>query len=60
MINKIDDLDVFLDSCVIEIYLNKGEKVMSSMFYDEYDCLKLSSNIKQEIEYSEMETFNIR
>ena len=60
LINKIDDLDIFLDSCVIEIYLNKGEKVISSMFYDEYDCLKLSSNIKQEIEYSEMETFNIR
>ena len=59
-INKIDSLDIFLDSCVIEIYLNKGEKVMSSMFYDEYDYLKLGSNVNQEIEYSEMETFNIR
>ncbi len=59
-ISKIDSLDIFLDTSVIEIYLNQGEKVLSSMYYDDFSNLRISSKSNIDIEYSEMKAFEIK
>ncbi len=59
-INQIDSIDIFLDTSVIEIYLNKGEKVLTSMYYDEFDDLRVSSKVNIDIEYSQMKAFEIK
>lgn len=59
-IKQIDSIDIFLDTSVIEIYLNKGEKVLTSMYYDEFDHLRISSRDNIDIEYSQMKTFEIK
>ncbi len=59
-IENISDLDIFMDTCVIEIYLNKGEKVLSSMYYDDSINLRLSSDNNLRLQYSEIKAFEIR
>ncbi len=59
-IDYIEDVDIFLDNSVIEIYLNKGEKVLSSMYYDEEDVLKVSSAYPIKIEYSDVKKFEVK
>ena len=58
-INKINEVDIFLDNSTIEIFINKGEKTLSSMYYDDYDDLKISSDKQLEIKYSKMRSFKI-
>lgn len=58
--NEICSLDIFLDTSVIEIYLNQGEKVLSSMYYDDFDDIRISSKSNIDIEYSEMKAFEIK
>ena len=58
-INKINEIDIFLDNSTIEIFINKGEKTLSSMYYDDYDDLRISSDKQLEIKYSKMRSFKI-
>ena len=37
-LDKLDNLQVFVDSSAIEVYLNKGELVFSSRFYPKSPC----------------------
>ncbi len=59
-IASLDELDIFFDSSLIEIYINKGQKTMTSRFYDEWEDLKISSEDEMEIQYSEMEAFEVK
>lgn len=59
-VKHIDSLDIFLDTSVIEIYINHGEKVLTSMYYDEFDDLKVSSKETIAIEYSQVKAFEIK
>lgn len=56
----IEELDVFLDTSFIEIFINKGQKAMSSRYYDDFDDLTISSEEEMEIQYSEMEAFELK
>ena len=58
-IDKINEVDIFLDNSTIEIFINKGEKTLSSMYYDDYDDLRISSDKQLEIKYSKMRSFKI-
>ena len=58
-VDFIDELDVFLDTSLIEIFINKGEKTMSSRYYDDFENLNISSDEIIEIQYSEMKSFEV-
>ncbi len=58
--DSIEQLDIFLDTSLIEIFINKGQKAMSSRYYDDFDALTLSSEEEMEIQYSEMEAFELK
>ena len=57
VIDHINELDIFLDTSSIEIFINHGEKAMTSNYYDEYDKLYLTSDKEIEVTYSEMNAF---
>lgn len=59
-VDSIFELDIFLDTSLIEIFINKGEKVMSSRYYDDFEDLKISSDETMQVQYSEMKGFEIR
>ena len=58
-IDSIKELDIFLDTSSIEIFINKGQRVMTSRYYDEFDNLNITSVSELEIEYGEMQSFEI-
>ena len=55
-INDLQELDIFLDSSSIEIFINHGEKTLTSRYYDDEDILMITSNQTLEITYSEMKS----
>lgn len=59
-VGLIEELDIFLDTSFIEIFINKGQKAMSSRYYDDFDDLTISSEEEMEIQYSEMEAFELK
>lgn len=59
-ITSLEELDIFLDTSMIEIFINKGQKAMSSRYYDECLDLTVSSDIEMEIQYSEMKAFEVK
>ena len=60
LIDSIDELDIFLDVSLIEIFINKGEKTMTSRYYDDFEELTVTSDETIEVQYSEMKAFEIR
>ena len=54
---EIHELDIFLDSSSIEIFINHGEKALTSRYYDDKEHLTITSNQPLEITYSEMNAF---
>lgn len=56
-INEIHELDIFFDSSSIEIFINHGEKSLTSRYYDVQDQLTITSNQTIEITYAEMNAF---
>ena len=48
-IKKLNDLEIFIDNSIIEIYLNKGEEVLTSRFFIENKNNVVTSDIKLEI-----------
>ena len=58
-VDSINQLDIFMDTSTIEIFINHGQKTMTSRYYDAYDNLNISSDEVMQIEYSEMKGFEV-
>ncbi|MDO4465670.1 MAG: glycoside hydrolase family 32 protein [Bacillota bacterium] len=58
-IEDMQEMDIFLDTSAIEIFLNHGEKTLSSRYYDGKKDMMISSTNEIQIQYSIMKSFEI-
>lgn len=58
-IKHIDTLDIYSDTSSLEIFINKGEKAMTTRVYDECTDTKIAVSCKMSLDFYEMESYQI-
>lgn len=58
-INHIAALDIFSDTSSLEIFINKGEKVMTTRVYDQKEDTQIQVSCQMILDYYEMESYQI-
>lgn len=58
-IENIDSIDIFSDTSSLEIFINKGEAVMTTRVYDEKDDTYIETNDDIDIDFYELNSYII-
>lgn len=58
-INEISEIDIFSDVSSLEIFINHGQKVMTTRVYDSYHDTKIKVSCPMTMDYYELKPYNI-